>query len=92
MKIYTYEAAKKLINKFLEAGGMVYTIPGALVDNHIMTAPGYKIAIIKEKYLNEWSSGITCRWYNEIPAKYSAVIDKLEAGEEEAAAACFWRS
>lgn len=62
------------------AGFMSYLIPGSLLDGYILTAPGCKTTIIKEVYLNCYSSGYSVRKYNTIPAKYQKVIDLIESG------------
>ena len=60
MTVYSYKAADKIREKLIKrAGAFVYEIPGALVDNYIMGADGCYTFIVREKYLNEWSSGIT---------------------------------
>lgn len=79
-KIYSCRA----IDKFLEKLGDdydVYKIDGSLVDNYIITRDGYKTVVIKEKYLNEWSSGNTIRMYNETPKKYQDVINAILDGD-----------
>lgn len=36
----------------------------------ILLADGCKSAVIKEVFINEWSSGHSVRLYNELPKKY----------------------
>lgn len=89
-QLYSLEAVLKLRDKYLDRDGMVYTIYGCLLDNYIFTAPNCKTTIVKEKYLNEWSSAYTITMYNNTPAKYEKVITALIDGEEEKADKLFW--
>ena len=40
-------------------------------------AKGKKSIIIKEFYLNEWSSGHSIRMYNVLPKKYKILVGQL---------------
>lgn len=42
----------------------------------VCTKDGYKSVVIKEKYLNEWSSGHTIRKYNRLPQVYATAINQ----------------
>jgi len=66
MKLYSSTAVSDLIDRYLEAGGDVETISeGVLGHGHIvLTGPGLKRAVIKERYINAWSSGHSVRMYN----------------------------
>lgn len=90
MTLYTQQTINNLINKYIEKGGAIYEIAGCLQDNYILTADGYKTAIIKEKYINDWSSGQSITLYNKIPKKYQQVIDLLENDETEKANKLFF--
>lgn len=74
--LYTCSAVEQLINEYVNRGGVAYEIePGCLGYGFmILTGDGLKTVIIKEIYLNEWSSAHTIRMYNKIPAKYAAII------------------
>lgn len=89
--LYSYEAVERLADKYAERGGTVYTIPGSLIDNYIMVAPDCKVSICEERYLNEWSSACTLRMYNKMPANIEKIVELLDEGEDERAAAMFWR-
>lgn len=91
MNLYSYTAADAIIDRYINRGGEVYTLPGSLVDNHIITAPGFKSYIIKEVYLNCYSSAVSIRRYNKLPAKYAAVIEAIEEGNEERAQELFFK-
>lgn len=79
--LYNQTAIDNLFKQYENrAGFMSYLIPGSLLDGYILTAPGCKTTIIKEVYLNEWSSGYSVRMYNTIPTKYQKIIDLIESG------------
>lgn len=89
--LYSYRAVDKLIADAVEIyGAEVYTLEGSLLDNYIITGEKIKTYIVKEIYLNEWSSAYNVRSYNKIPEKYQKVIDLIENGEEERAAKLFF--
>ena len=58
-----------------------YTIPGALIDGMIVTGYKLKTAIIKEVYLNDYSSGATIRMYKKMPAKYARIVEMIDAAD-----------
>lgn len=94
MKFYSNEAVENLIEKYNQKTGgnfELYTIEGSLLDNYIITGEGLKTAIIKEEYLNCWSSCYTIRIYNEMPAKYEKVIEALENEQAEYARELFFK-
>ena len=45
---------------------------------------------MREKYLNEWSSGVTIRKYRKMPAKYQKIVELLDDGENEKAEKLFF--
>ncbi len=81
--IYSWSDAQRLIDKYAESGREYsgHYIPGVLVDSVIMTGDGLKTAIIKGVYLNEWSSGVTIRMYNKLPAKYARIVEMIEEAD-----------
>ena len=78
--LYSISAADSLINEYLRLSenSIVYQYDagGVGIGNWILGAPGYKWAIIKEVYLNEWSSAQSIRMYNELPKCYAAILEK----------------
>ena len=82
MKIYSWDSVKNLINKYVEMGGEVYKVEGSLQDNFICTLDGYKSLVVREVYLNEWSSGLSVRFYNELPKKYRDVVELFNEGKD----------
>ena len=75
-KLYSLSECEKLINKYVERGGEVYTIEEGCLGLGIMVLTGHnlKTTIIKEVYLNEWSSAHKVRMYNKCPKKYQEII------------------
>jgi hypothetical protein len=78
MKTYTLKSCEELIQRYVhQLGGQATTIDegclglGTLI---LHDAPGKKSVLIREVYLNEWSSGHTIRKYNKLPAKYQKII------------------
>lgn len=93
-QLYTYEAVNNLIDRYYQKDAVntcVYTLTGCLVDNHIIVAPNCKAAVIKEVYLNEWSSANSITMYNKLPKKYERVIELLENDEEDKALKLFFK-
>lgn len=90
MKIYSN--LESYITKYCEKAhdALCYVLSGSLLDNYILTSSDKKIAIIKEHYLNEYSSGHTIRFYNQLPKKYEEVITLLDNEEEEKARKLFF--
>lgn len=76
MKKYTCTAVADLIDKYMERNGIAYElIPGTLgYGLTVCVAEGCRTAIIREQYLNQWSSAHTVRFYNRIPLKYANMI------------------
>ena len=75
-KLYSLSECEKLINKYVERGGEVYTIEEGCLGLGVMvlTCHNLKTTIIKEVYLNEWSSAHKVRMYNNCPKKYQEII------------------
>jgi len=72
MKIYTLNACEKVMQKYIDLGGDVETIKEGVLGlgTVVLTAENYKTVVIKEIFLNEWSSGHTVRQYKKTPKKY----------------------
>lgn len=75
-KLYDCSAVEKLMNQYIEAGGEITEVePGSLGYGFmIFHGEGLKTVIIKEVYINCWSSGHTIRMYNKTPKKYEKLI------------------
>jgi len=80
MKLYNNDAVDKVVDMYLDNGGELHVIDDgclAVYGMAILTCEGYKSMILREKYLNEWSSATTARQYNKLPKKYMEMINNL---------------
>lgn len=77
MTLYSCEAVKSLIDRYIDRGGQMIEIhEGTLgYGNLLLIADGYKTVVITEVAINAWSSGHKIRKYNKTPAKYQRFID-----------------
>jgi hypothetical protein len=79
MNTYRLSDCEDLISKYVnEYKGECQVIEeGVLGLGTILlhSAIGKKVVLIKEVFLNEWSSGHTIRKYNKMPKKYESMID-----------------
>lgn len=75
-KLYDCDYIAHLISQYSEKGGEVITIDEGCLGYGfmIMFGEGLKTTIVKEVYINEWSSGHTVRMYNKMPHKYKQMI------------------
>lgn len=75
--LYTGKAVCGLINDYHTRGGECLQIAegGVGCGDWILYGDGLKTTVIREVYLNEWSSAHTIRMYNKTPAKYAAIIE-----------------
>lgn len=69
---------EKLMQVYIERGGeVIELVPGVLgYGLTVLQGEGLKTCVVKEIYLNEWSSTHTLRFYNECPKKYAKAIEK----------------
>lgn len=81
MNYYKMSDCDKLISKYIQEYGGEATIleEGILGLGTVLlhSAEGKKTILIKEIYLNPWSSGHTIRKYNKMPKKYKLILEKL---------------
>lgn len=79
--LYTSSSVDKLIADYLEAGGQLLQIEeGTLGYGYALlydAAGKLRFFVIKEVYINEWSSGHKVRGYNKVPEKYKKIIEDL---------------
>lgn len=80
MKNYSIKYIENLINKYYEKGGeMVILEEGGLGYGLCMLyGEGLKTTIIKEYYINEWTSGHNIIMYNKMPKKYEKMLEKID--------------
>lgn len=92
--MYSISAGQNFIDKYEAKAGdsfKAWTVAGCLADSYILQGDGLKTVIIKECFLNEWSSGYTIRLYNKTPAKYEKIINLLIDGDEQKASDLFYK-
>ena len=79
MNLYSCEAVSDLLCRYTDAGGEMYEMrEGVLGHGDLLLyhpTGELKTIIIREKYINEWSSGHTVRAYNQMPAKYRKILE-----------------
>lgn len=77
--MYTLSACEDIMNQYINAGGEVYTIEEGVLGLGLVVCFGedLKTCAITERYINEWSSGHTIRFYNKMPQKYAAMIENM---------------
>ena len=77
--LYTATGVDKLIADYVEAGGQVLRMQeGTLGCGDVLLydeAGKLYTFVIREVYINEWSSDHTVRKYRKIPVKYKALVD-----------------
>ena len=77
MKLYTNRAVELLAEQYQKKGGTVSIVEeGSLATFGLALfhGEGLKTAVVREKQLNEWSSGSVVRFFNKLPAKYAGLI------------------
>lgn len=88
MTIYEHKSVERYIfEKLVPMGYEIHIFPGALVDSFICVAPDDKHYnfIFWEKYINEWSSGLTQRKCRKLPKWALELIEQESSGDPEAA-------
>ena len=79
MKLYPVETIDNLIRRYCDAGGEIYEMQEGVLGHGdlLLYHPTEKLktVIVREKYINEWSSGHTVRAYNKMPTKYHKVLE-----------------
>jgi hypothetical protein len=90
MTHYTYSSSyvDDLVHKYLSLGGEIITIEEGILGYGFIilhdTCGKLKTIIIKEIYVNCWTSTHTVRKYNKTPKKYEKIIfNKLNEFDEE---------
>lgn len=86
-QLYTTTAVERFISRSVENGQEIYElIEGTLGYGLTVITPTdkYKGAVIKEVYLNPWSSAHTVRHYSKLPQKYEKMIEEWFSQESSA--------
>ena len=77
MRLYSSEAVEKLAQKYIARGGIITVLKESVLLEYglaIFQAEGAKATVVKDRYLNEWSSAYTVRMYNKLPKKYEEML------------------
>ena len=77
MRLYSSEAVEKLADKYIARGGTVTKLRDSVLLEYglaVFQAEGAKSTVVKDQYLNSWSSAYTVRMYNKLPKKYEDMI------------------
>lgn len=81
MRNFCLKSIEKLIQQYVhEFGGQMYQLAegGVGLGLVVLTgAEGKKSVIIREYYLNHWSSGHDLKVYRKLPKKYQSIIDSM---------------
>lgn len=79
MKLYTSGAVQQLADYYMENGGEVYEVEEGTLGwgLTLMVRDGWKSAVVRETYVNEWSSAHTVRMYERLPRKYQKFLDEI---------------
>ncbi len=79
MKNYSLKSCEDLITKYVNQynGECLEIEEGCLGLGTILlhSAEGKKSILIKEVFINAWSSGHTIKMYNKLPKKYTQLIN-----------------
>ena len=78
MYLYSYKQVDALIEKYVNKGGETLQLDEGVLGSGNWLLFDYsgrlKFIVIKEVYLNEWSSAHTIRKYNKMPKKYEKIL------------------
>lgn len=79
MRYYTLESVNNLINNYVNKNGEVLEVIEGVLGHGITICygDGLKSSVIKEVFVNSWSSTHTIIMYNKLPKKYEKMIDKF---------------
>lgn len=82
MALYDYHQVDALIDRYISKGGEALQVNEGTLgrgDWFLFDHSGnLKFIIIREVYLNEWSSAHKIRMYNKMPKKYKREIERLQ--------------
>lgn len=79
--LYTCSAVERLMRIYNEKGGEITEIEEGTLGYGllIMHGDGLKTTVVREVYLNEWSSAHTIRKYKKCPKKYMKMLKEVMA-------------
>jgi len=79
MEYYTLESVNKLINNYVNKNGEVIEVIQGTLGHGVTICFGSKLktTVIKEIFVNSWTSTHSIRMYNKMPKKYEKMIDNF---------------
>jgi hypothetical protein len=76
MKLYNYQTADKLINDYIDKGGIAHQFnEGVLGSGHWVLSGLNNSFVILETFINSWSSGHKITKYKKLPKKYQSIFE-----------------
>ena len=77
----TVSEINAIMEVYLNRGGEAITIQEGVLGYGLMVihAPGLKSVVVKERYLNCWSSVHQVSFWNKLPKKYQVLLEKASA-------------
>lgn len=81
--LYSCTAVENLARRYYEKGGeVIEVVPGSIgYGITIMYGEGLKTTVVKEVYVNEWSSAHKIRTYKKMPEKYRQMLNDFYGSE-----------
>ena len=78
MKLYGCYEIEKLFDAYDKVNGSIFEIQEGTLGYGISVciAAGFRSCVIKEVYVNAWTSGHKIRFYNVLPKKYQDSINE----------------
>lgn len=85
MTYYDLEVCEELMREYAKRDGIIITLEegGLGLGTVICYGGGLKTTIIREIFINEWTSAHTIRMYNRMPMKYEKWIERIDREGEE---------
>lgn len=80
MNLYSSEAVEKLAQKYIARGGTITKLAESVLLEYglaVFQAEGAKATVVRDHFLNEWSSAYVVRMYNKLPKKYEKMIESV---------------
>lgn len=76
MRLYNFQTIDKLVTDYSNLGGQAIQTNDGVLGSGDWILTGLKFSfVVKEVYLNEWSSGHKVIKYKNLPKKYQAILN-----------------
>ena len=85
MKLYSNTAVENLAEQYRARGGTITKLRESVLLEYglaVFQASGAKSTVVRDKYLNEWSSAYIVRMYNKLPKKYEKMLEEHENSDD----------